>query len=135
MSVGIDGVVDVGGSGGGSVVVMVGRMEGFVAMRVGVTVTGSVAMSGGVVVFVVRVPLPPSYRDMFVYERPVEMGERGDAVVDTFEYGAAGSTARMKAMWSGSLILTNGPKARTHSSVDHEAPRHVVLRSSHLAMQ
>lgn len=77
----------------------------------------------------------PSYLDMFRYESPVEIGGRGNEPVDNAGYGAGGIAARMKAMWSGSSTLTYGPKARTHSSVDHEAPKHVVLRSSHLDMQ
>jgi hypothetical protein len=47
-------------------------------------------------------PLPPSYLDMFKYEGPVEIGGRGDAVVDAFAYGAGGrvvaARSRMKAM-------------------------------------
>jgi len=90
---------------------------------------------GSVAMIVSKGKTLPSYLDMFRYDRPVEIGGFGDDPVDKIGYGAGEIAARMKAMWSGSWTLTYGPRARTHSSVDHEAPKQVALRSSHLDMQ
>ena len=84
--------------------------------------------------------LASGYLDMFCHDRPVERGGRGGAGVgvDSFEGGAGscGSPARTNAMWSGSSIIpTKSPRASTHSSVDHEAPKQVALRSSHRDIQ
>jgi hypothetical protein len=84
--------------------------------------------------------LASGYLDMFCHDSPVERGgSGGEGVgVDSFEGGAGfcGSPARTKAMWSGSSIIpTKSPRASTHSSVDHEAPKQVVLRSSQRDMQ